>query len=116
LIQVIGGLFLYLFPMAMSSVQVDSIAGIFSILGFIIVYCAGCLAIVNTSVGMINMVPNNVLSWIGGTMINNAGEAMQRHTDSAAGNVQNTISAALRGGGNGVSGSGLKGIQTEKEA
>ena len=113
LIQVIGGLFLYLFPMAMSSVQVDSVTGVFSIVGFIVVYVSGCLAIVNTGVNMINMVPNNVLSWIGGTMINNFGENMQRHTDSVGTfqGASNSVAMAIRGDLQ-----GMKGMRQQRQA
>ena len=105
LIQVVGGLFLYLFPMAMSSVQVDSVTGLLSICGFIGVYVSGCLAIVNTGVNMITMVPNNVLSWIGGAAGIQLGEGMQQHTQGAA--------SGLSGAG-GVAGQVMKGVADER--
>ena len=64
-----------------------------------------CLAIVNTGVNMITMVPNNVLSWIGGATGIQLGEGMQQHTQGAA--------SGLSGAG-GVAGQVMKGVADER--
>lgn len=76
----------------------DSITGLISMAGFIYVYVAGCIAIVNIGANAIHMVPNNVLSWVGGTMINNFGQGMENHTAGAGkfGDLATGAGAALR--------------------
>lgn len=79
IIHIGGGFFLYYFPQAVAAIQANSITGLISIIGYIMVFVSGCMAIVNIGANMIHMVPNQVLSWAGGTMINNFGQGLQDH-------------------------------------
>lgn len=59
----------------------------------------------NTGVNMITMVPNNVLSWIGGATGIQLGEGMQQHTQGAARGLSEA---------GGVGGQVMKGVAAER--
>lgn len=54
------------FTIIMSSIQADSITGLFSTIAFIAIYISLILMIVDKSFSLIHVVADRVLTWIGG--------------------------------------------------
>ncbi|WP_320408612.1 DotA/TraY family protein [Candidatus Glomeribacter gigasporarum] len=79
-IMVLGTLLNAMFGVAMQNAQYDSITGIVSILCFIVLYVGMCLTLCNTCFGLINVVPDQVLTWIGGSMSSRIGTDMDDKT------------------------------------
>ena len=72
---IVGGRFLNeVFGIALSNVQFDSITGVFSIIGFIAIYCGIFIGMVHTCFNLIFIVPDQVINWVGGTAAPHLGQ------------------------------------------
>lgn len=67
-IVVLGTLLNTMFGVAMQNAQYDSTTGLVSIIGFIVLYVGMCQTLCNTTFGLIQIVPDQVFSWIGAQM------------------------------------------------
>ncbi len=66
-ILIVGGTILnQLYGIAVANVQFDSLTGLVSVIVFLGVYFMMCLNLVHTCFNLIFIVPDNVISWIGG--------------------------------------------------
>jgi conjugal transfer/type IV secretion protein DotA/TraY len=64
---VVGGTLINkMLPAAIGNAQFDSVTGLASIIGYLVLYCGLCITLVNTSFSLINIVPDQVISWVGG--------------------------------------------------
>lgn len=80
-ILVVGGMFLNeAFATVVANVQYDSFTGIFSILGILFVYASICLHLVHTCFNLIFIIPDQVISWIGGHASSALGRDAQEKT------------------------------------
>lgn len=76
-VMVLGTLLLKLMGVAVAQVQTDSLTGIVSFIGFIMVFMSLVLALIHTAFGMTGMITDQVLNWIGG----HVGHAFGRDQD-----------------------------------
>lgn len=74
--KVVGSLFAGIFPLAIADVQANSMTGLFSIIGFIIIFCSISVMIVTNSCDLIHSIPDNALTWIGGSQAQSMGKKM----------------------------------------
>lgn len=77
-IVVLGTLLNSMFGVALENAQFDSTTGLVSIIGFIVIYVGMCQTLCNACFGLINVVPDQVFSWIGGQMAGRVGSDMDR--------------------------------------
>ncbi|EBU2492818.1 hypothetical protein CU842_24450, partial [Salmonella enterica] len=63
-------------PAAMANAQFDSMTGIVTIIGYLIVYCSTAITIVSLSFSLINIVPDQVINWVGGHVASTLGREM----------------------------------------
>jgi len=74
-IVIVGGTLLRpMFATAMENAQFDSWTGVISVLGFTGLFIGLSLTLVHTSFNLINVLPDQVFSWIGGNMANGFGK------------------------------------------
>jgi hypothetical protein len=117
-VVVLGTLLNSMFGVALENAQFDSTTGLVSIIGFIVLYVGMCQTLCNACFGLINVVPDQVFSWIGGSMAGRVGGDVERESKghfgastgqgkSAAGSISATLGkdmaargpAASNGGG-----------------
>ncbi|CAJ7059863.1 conjugal transfer/type IV secretion DotA/TraY family protein [Burkholderia pseudomallei] len=62
-----GGTVLNLFfGIAVANAQFDSLTGIVSVIGYLVIYYMLCANLIQTSFSLIFVVPDQVLNWVGG--------------------------------------------------
>lgn len=65
---VVGGTFLNeIYGVAVANVQFDSITGLLSMVVILIIYFSICLTLIHSCFGLILIVPDQVINWVGGT-------------------------------------------------
>lgn len=74
--QVVGALFLYLFPLAIADAQAESMTGLFSIVGFLAIFALFSVTIVSNSCDLIHVIPDGAMRWMGSA----ASESIGRNT------------------------------------
>lgn len=71
---VVGGTFLnQIFGSAVANVQINSMTGLVSLLGFLYVYFCICVTLVHSSFKLILIVPDQVINWVGGAASSHLG-------------------------------------------
>jgi conjugal transfer/type IV secretion protein DotA/TraY len=75
-VVVLGTLLNTMFGVAMQNAQYDSVTGLVSIIGYTVLYVGMCQTLCNACFGLINVVPDQVFSWIGGQMASRVGADM----------------------------------------
>ncbi|MES2264672.1 MAG: DotA/TraY family protein [Pseudomonadota bacterium] len=71
---VVGGTFLNeIFGIAVANVQFSSITGLISLLGFLYIYFTMCVTLVHSCFGLIFIVPDQVINWVGGAVASRLG-------------------------------------------
>lgn len=80
--KVVGSMFAIVFPMAIADVQGNSWTGLFSIIGFCIIFCTTAVMIITNACDLIHHVPDTALTWIGGT--NSQGGMGKKMSDNFA--------------------------------
>ncbi|QZN96705.1 DotA/TraY family protein [Symbiopectobacterium purcellii] len=95
IVIIAGTLITKLLPSAIANAQFDSISGIVTITGFIIIYCSMSIAMVHTSFSLINIVPDQVINWVGGHMASSLGrdtsDKASHATNILANKTENTL-------------------------
>lgn len=114
---IIAGTLLYkLFGTAVSNAAGNSIVGLFSIFGYLIILTGLMILVIQTSFNLVHIIPDQVLGWIGGNLGAHLGREMEGRTHalflSAGRHVQGSLTPRLaqkrpgskppgNGGGNG---------------
>lgn len=113
-IVVLGTLLNTMFGVAMQNAQYDSLTGLVSIIGFIVLYVGMCQTLVQGTFSLIHVVPDQVFSWIGGQISARVGQDMhersQQHYGAGVGqggNSARSSTPALLQGASSVKPSGL---------
>lgn len=98
-VVIVGGTLLRpMFATAMENAQFDSWTGVISVLGFTGLFIGLSLTLVHSSFNLINVLPDQVFSWIGGNMSNNFGRDMDDKSKNVfVGGVGQGRGAAERG-------------------
>ncbi|VFR81248.1 IncI1 plasmid conjugative transfer integral membrane protein TraY [plant metagenome] len=87
-----GGSFLNkTFGIGMANAQFDSMTGIMSMLGYLVLYCSLCVNLTHRSFNLILIVPDQVINWVGG----HAASALGRDTNDEAHRAINVLSQHL---------------------
>jgi conjugal transfer/type IV secretion protein DotA/TraY len=73
-VVVLGTLLNTMFGVALANAQFDSTTGLVSIIGYITLYVSMCLSLVHGSFSLIHVIPDQVFSWLGGSMAGAAGK------------------------------------------
>jgi hypothetical protein len=93
-IVVLGTLLNTMFGVAMQNAQYDSLTGLVSIIGFIVLYVGMCQTLVQGTFSLIHVVPDQVFSWIGGQISARVGQDMhdrsQQHYGAGVGQGSNS--------------------------
>ncbi|WP_247308931.1 DotA/TraY family protein [Ralstonia pseudosolanacearum] len=93
-IVVLGTLLNTMFGVAMQNAQYDSLTGLVSIIGFIVLYVGMCQTLVQGTFSLIHVVPDQVFAWIGGQMASIVGRDMheksQQHLGAGVGQGSNS--------------------------
>lgn len=97
-IVVIGGTLINkMLPAAIGNAQFDSFTGIATIIGFILIYCSLQVTVVGSSFGLINIVPDQVINWVGGhassTLGREATDKVNHATNVLANKTENTLNS-----------------------
>ena len=96
-IVVIGGTLLNKsIPIAMANAQFDSLTGIVTIIGYLILYCSTAITLVSISFSLINIAPDQVINWVGGHMA----AALGREMPDKAGQSVNVFASKTETGFN----------------
>lgn len=96
-----------LFPTIIANASADSWTGLIKIVGYLAAFVIILQTIVSLSFGMIRFVPDQVLGWLGGNMVNQIGAHAE---DSVGGAAKN----AMAGRGS-VSGAASQASQARKQ-
>ncbi|EDC6416268.1 DotA/TraY family protein [Salmonella enterica subsp. enterica] len=86
-------------PAAMANAQFDSMTGIVTIIGYLIVYCSTAITIVSLSFSLINIVPDQVINWVGGHVASTLGREMPDKTGQSVNVFANKTESGLNNGG-----------------
>jgi conjugal transfer/type IV secretion protein DotA/TraY len=98
-IVVVGGTLLNKFlPAAMANAQYDSITGIVTLIGYLVLYCGTAIAIVGSSFSLINVVPDQVINWVGGHMSQSLGRDMSDKAAHSVNVLANKTESGLNSG------------------
>lgn len=98
-IVVAGGMLLNkMFMPALANVQVDSITGVVSIIGFLGIYISASLTLIHTSFNLIFMIPDKTMEWIGGTALA-TGQGTEQEQQNAMRALGMYVRDASRNGG-----------------
>ncbi|MCD9228635.1 DotA/TraY family protein [Ralstonia pseudosolanacearum] len=79
-IVVLGTSLNTMFGVAMQNAQFDSITGLVSIIGFIVLYVGMCQTLVQGTFSLIHVVPDQVFTWLGSQMAANVGRDMNENS------------------------------------
>lgn len=79
------------FGIGMANAQFDSMTGIMSILGYMVLYCSLCVNLTHRAFNLILIVPDQVINWVGG----HAASALGRDTNDEAHRAINVLSQHL---------------------
>ena len=98
-IVIIGGTLLNKFmPAAMANAQFDSITGIATLIGYLVLYCGTAIALVGSSFSLINVVPDQVINWVGGHMSQSLGRDMSDKAAHSVNVLANKTESGLNSG------------------
>ncbi|EBS4548804.1 hypothetical protein DQK32_23505 [Salmonella enterica subsp. enterica serovar Newport] len=86
-------------PAAMANAQFDSMTGIVTIIGYLIVYCSTAITIVSLSFSLINIVPDQVINWVGGHVASTLGREMPDKAGQSVNVFANKTESGLNNGG-----------------
>ncbi len=106
-----GSLLNKTFGVGLANAQFDSITGIMSVLGYMVLYCSLCVNLTHRAFNLILIVPDQVINWVGG----HAASALGRDTNDEAHRAIMVLSQHLlpryprQGGSKGVPTKGLGG-------
>ncbi|WP_412548940.1 DotA/TraY family protein [Ralstonia pseudosolanacearum] len=93
-VVVLGTLLNTMFGVAMQNAQYDSITGLVSIIGFIVLYVGMCQTLLQGTFSLIHVVPDQVFAWIGGQISARVGqdihEKSQQHLGAGVGQGGNS--------------------------
>lgn len=84
---------------AMANAQFDSMTGIVTIIGYLIVYCSTAITIVSLSFSLINIVPDQVINWVGGHVASTLGREMPDKAGQSVNVFANKTESGLNNGG-----------------
>jgi len=107
--KVVGSMFAVIFPMAIADVQGNSWTGVFSIIGFCIIFCTTAVMIITNACDLIHHVPDTALTWIGGQNAQGMGKKMSDNFATATG----ALGAIMNNMGGKVT--GTKGLTAARE-
>ncbi|EHF9196858.1 DotA/TraY family protein, partial [Salmonella enterica subsp. enterica serovar Corvallis] len=85
-------------PAAMANAQFDSMTGIVTIIGYLIVYCSTAITIVSLSFSLINIVPDQVINWVGGHVASTLGREMPDKAGQSVNVFANKTESGLNSG------------------
>ncbi|MDY8671960.1 DotA/TraY family protein [Escherichia coli] len=86
-------------PAAMANAQYDSMTGIVTIIGYLIVYCSTAITIVSLSFSLINIVPDQVINWVGGHVASTLGREMPDKAGQSVNVFANKTESGINNGG-----------------
>jgi len=87
-----GGSFLNkIFSIGIANAQFNSMTGVMSVLGFMVLYCSLCVNLTHRAFNLILIVPDQVINWVGG----HAASALGRDTNDEAHRAINVLSQHL---------------------
>lgn len=77
-IVVVGGTFLMSqLPAAIANAEYNSTVGVIHMLGLIVIFVTLCLTLVNMAFSLINVIPDQVINWVGGQASSHLGRDME---------------------------------------
>lgn len=89
---VVGGTFLnQIFGIAVANVQFNSITGLISLLGFLYIYFTICLTLVHSCFGLVLIVPDQVINWVGGAISSRLGRDTNESVNSSVNVLLNRL-------------------------
>lgn len=98
-IVVAGGMLLNkMFIPALANVQVESITGVVSIIGFLGIYISASLTLIHTCFNLIFLLPDKTMEWIGGTSLA-TGQGTEQEQQNAMRSLGMYVRDASRNGG-----------------
>lgn len=106
----LGTLQAHLFLPAMASVQGNSITGLASICGFIVVFFVLNVILINSCFELVQVIPDQVIGYVG------AGSVDTQLGKAAEGKVNQLFMMATRGGNEGLKASALAGAEKKKKS
>lgn len=65
LLEAIGGYVMQIYPMVIANVQMDSMTGLFSILGFMAIFMVMMVGLVNSCMSVMYLLPDAIFQFIG---------------------------------------------------
>ncbi|WP_175190012.1 MULTISPECIES: DotA/TraY family protein [Achromobacter] len=103
-----GNLLNKTFGIAMVNAQFDSMTGMVSALGFVILYCSLCMNLVHRCFNLIVIVPDQVINWVGGHASPHLGTSPNDDAHRAVGALSAQLSPLMYGRHKGQFPSALK--------
>jgi conjugal transfer/type IV secretion protein DotA/TraY len=89
---VVGGTFLnQIFGIAVANVQFSSFTGLISLIGFLYVYFTICLTLVHSCFGLVLIVPDQVINWVGGAISSRLGRDTNESVNSSVNVLLNRL-------------------------
>ncbi|HDT2136636.1 DotA/TraY family protein [Enterobacter ludwigii] len=96
-IMVVAGTFLNkTLPAAIGNSQFDSVTGVATVICLLLIYCSFAISLCYSSFGLINVVPDQVINWVGGHMANTAGRESHDRTQQMMGAFANKTEGNIR--------------------
>ncbi|WP_321820811.1 MULTISPECIES: DotA/TraY family protein [unclassified Burkholderia] len=97
---IMGTVLFMFFGPAIANAAGNSVVGLLSIIGYLIILCGTMILIVQTSFNLIHLIPDQVLGWIGGNLGAHLGRELEgrTHTVVVAG-VRSVQSGLMKPGG-----------------
>lgn len=82
-VMVLGTLMVKLLQLAIPQVQANSVTGVVSFLAFIAVFMSLTVAVVHSAFGLVTLIPDQVLGWVGGHVSSTLGRDHEQHVKNS---------------------------------
>ncbi|WP_145484269.1 DotA/TraY family protein [Yersinia aldovae] len=103
-IVIVGGTLINkVIPAAMANAQFDSTSGIITFIGYLTLYCSFSITLIGSAFSLINVVPDQVINWVGGYAASTLGREMTDKAGSSTNILASKTESTLNNGGKGGS-------------
>lgn len=75
MMQTVGNVLLFIFPLAIEQIQENTFTGLFSIIAFLCIFGIVSISLISSSCEFIHIFPDTALNWIGGQSSQGAGKS-----------------------------------------
>lgn len=75
MMQTVGNVLLYIFPLAIEQIQDSTVTGLFSIIAFLCIFGIVAIGLISSCCEFIHIFPDSALTWIGGSSTQGAGKS-----------------------------------------